>query len=240
LTREKEATSLTNSAETCHDKGGNKDAELLLKRSLQISRFLEIIEKALGPEHSDVLLVKRLVRREQAAIVMFYEQYKNLIYGTIRKDSFAQEHEIEDYFNNFWVRLMENDCRRLTLWKGNCRLSTYLVSMLKNFFKDEGRKYRPMEVLSAKDDVGEDPRDDIVHSIFTKEVRPYFRNCLKSLSERDREIINRAFIKDESVDEIAEALGMTNATYYKALHDAKKRLKKCVKVEFPFLLEDDL
>ena len=196
--------------------------------------------KALGPEHPDVLLVERLVRGEKAAKVMFYEQYKNLIYATIRKFSFAQEHEIEDYFNDFWVRLSDNNWRRLTLWKGNCRLSTYLVSMLRNFLKDEYRKYRPMEDESAMDDVGEDPSDDIVRSIFTKEVRPYFRNCLKSLSERDREIINREFFKDESVIEIAEALGVTKETYYKALHDAKKRLKKCVKVEFPFLLEDDL
>jgi RNA polymerase sigma factor (sigma-70 family) len=228
------AASLTNLAENDQAQGRKAEAEPFLKRSK------ENPNKVFGSDHPDILLVERVVRGEQAAIVMFYEQYKKVIKATIRKFSFIREYEVEDYIQEFMVRLMDDNWRRLTMWKGNCRLSTYLVSILKNFLMDQRRKHRPMEDESALDAVGEDPTDDIEDTIFTKQVLPRSRKCLNSLSERDREIINRVLVKDDSADEVAEALGLAKATYYKALHDAKKRLAKCMKVEFPFLFEDDL
>ena len=96
-----------------------------------------------------------------------------------------------------------------------------------------------MEDEKEIDAIGEDPSDDILDAIYIETLRLYFQECVKSLSERDREIINRAFIKDESAGDIADALGITKDTYYKALHDAKKRLVKLLKEEYPFHFEDD-
>ena len=184
-------------------------------------------------------LVERVINGEEDAIRLFYEINKNVLYSTIHKFYFAREYGVDDYYQEFMLRLIEDDWRRLRMWRGDSKLSSYLVTMLRNFLMDEYRKSRPMEDENGLETIGEDPSDDIEDTIYIDTLRPYFQECLKSLSERDHEIINRAFIKDESVDEIADALGITEATYYTALHRAKKRLVERIKEEYPFLFEDD-
>ena len=190
------------------------------------------------------LLVEGVINNEENSIRLFLETYKNIVYSTIHGFSFAQDYGVDDYYQEFMVRLMDKDWRRLSLWEGNCRLSTYLVSILINFLKDETRKKRdayqinsPMEDESALDNMGEDPSDDIEANIYIEMLRACCQEYLKSFSDQDREIFNMVFIKDEDADEASDALGMTKGAYYTAFHRLKKRLKEGLEEEYHFLFE---
>jgi RNA polymerase sigma-70 factor, ECF subfamily len=183
-------------------------------------------------------LVERVLRHDSDATVLFYDQYKRLIYGTIRKWTFIQNHEVDDVFQEFFTRLMESNWRRLSAWQGNSALSTYLVSILVNYLRDQYRKSRPMEDEGAIDEISENPREDIENNLHHESLRGYLIKSLQNLPERDSEIINQTFFKDRSADEVAASLGITTEAYYVALHRAKERLTKDLKEQFPYLFED--
>ena len=185
-------------------------------------------------------LINQVILGDSDAIRAFFEDYKKLIYHTIHGFSFISKSEVDDYFNNFFVKLMEDDWRRLTLWRRDCSLSTYLVTILKNYLKDESRKSRP-ETQDIDDTKITDVSiiEDMEHKFYIKDLMSYIDDARESLSDRDRDLINRTFFKEEEPDEISEALNINVNSYYVALHRAQKRLIELTKKEFPFLFGDN-
>jgi RNA polymerase sigma factor (sigma-70 family) len=182
-------------------------------------------------------LVEGIGRGDRDAISLFYEQYKSLFYGTIRKFTFIPYDEADDYFQEFFSRLMENDWRRLMAWRGDSRLSTYLVSSLRNYILDQKRKAVPVESFDANEDElgSENPTGDMEDEMDKKTLLNHLKDCARQLSDRDQEIFNRHFVRDEDAAVIAEALGVSMNAYYQAIHNTKSRLSRCLETEFPFL-----
>jgi RNA polymerase sigma factor (sigma-70 family) len=183
-------------------------------------------------------LIKRICNHhDDDAAVPFYEHCRPLVYGYIfKKFSSMQQSDVDDAFQGFFEKLMGNGWRRLCAWRQDSAASTYLLQILKNYLSDQYRKNRPMDDESAIEDLGEDPRDDLENSLHMDQLRPAIRGAMETLSDRDREIIQRMF-SDESANQIADAFGMSKATYYKACYDAKKRLKAQMMEEFPEFFE---
>jgi RNA polymerase sigma factor (sigma-70 family) len=185
-------------------------------------------------------LVERVARSDKDAITIFYNQYKALIYSIIRRFSFVQSHEADDFFQDFFERLMEDNWRRLSAWEGNSALSTYLVGILKNYLIDQYRKFRPIDDEDAIDKLSENPIEKIENNLHHQSLRTYFIDSLQHLPDRDRAIINQTFIKDESAAEVAASLGITTNSYYVALLRARKRLTDDLRERFPHLFEGSL
>jgi RNA polymerase sigma factor (sigma-70 family) len=191
------------------------------------------------PLDEEQQLVERILRGDQDALSEFYEQYERLIYGTIRKFDFYAFDEGDDYFNGFYVKLIEDDWRRLRAWRGDSRLSTYLCTILKNYLKDERRKKAPDPASpDTIDEISEDPFEEIEAEMDLITLRAHMKDCAEKLSDRDQEIFNRHFIKDEKTDDIADALGVNTNTYYRAVHNTKNRLINCLKKDYPFLFSE--
>lgn len=185
-------------------------------------------------------LINQVILGDPDAIRVFFKNYKKLIYHTIHGFKFIPKSEVDDYFNNFFVRLMEDEWRRLTLWRCDCSLSTYLVTILKNYLKDEGRKNRPETLdIDAANIPDTSTIEDMEHKLYIKDLMAYVDAARGSLSDRDRELINRTFFKNEEPDEISEALNINVNSYYVALHRAQKRLIELIQKEFPFLFGDN-
>lgn len=184
-------------------------------------------------------LADRFVLGDSKAQRMFFDQFKNLIYSTINKFSFVEKNEIDDYFNEFFIRLVVDDYKRIRQWDQRSRLSTYLVTLLRNYLIDEYRKKKKNQAVTDDDEQLPSSEDNI----YIQELLEYVRKAMDSLSERDREIINRKLLEDETPKEIADALGITKDAYYVALNRANKRLIKLLKKDYPQLFHgngDDL
>jgi RNA polymerase sigma factor (sigma-70 family) len=192
-----------------------------------------------GDKETLAELIKKICsHRDDTAAEPFYEHCKPLVYGYIfKKFSSMQVSDVDDAFHGFFEKLMGDGWRRLCAWRRDSAASTYLLQILKNYLSDQYRKNRPMDDESAIEDIGEDPRMDIENAQHLDQLRPAISEAMQSLSDRDREIIQRMY-SDESADQIADAFGMSKATYYKASFDAKKRLKAQMMEEFPEFFEN--
>jgi len=196
-----------------------------------------VFKKLTRDEEKD--LADRFVLGDSKAQRMFFDQFKNLIYSTINKFSFVEKNEIDDYFNEFFIRLVVDDYKRIRQWDQRSRLSTYLVTLLRNYLIDEYRKKKKNQAVTDDDEQLPSSEDNI----YIQELLEYVRKAMDSLSERDREIINRKLLEDETPKEIADALGITKDAYYVALNRANKRLIKLLKKDYPQLFHgngDDL
>jgi RNA polymerase sigma factor (sigma-70 family) len=176
-------------------------------------------------------------KRDPSAPEYFYELTRRLVYGYIvRWYGPNRSSDVDDTFQGFFEKLIEDNWRRLCAWGGKSAVSTYLIGILKNQLIDQSRKVRPVGTDDGLNDIPDESSTGIIEVMHLEKVRSSLRNAISTLSERDQEILNRT-LADESAEDIAAYIGTSKATYYKAYFDAQKRLKKMMEQEFPEFFE---
>lgn len=187
----------------------------------------------LPEREKDKILVNRILVGDEGAAELFYERYKNLIYGSIHKHAFIAKDEVDDRFQEFFGRLIEDDWRRLRAWRGDSKLSSYLVSILRNFLLDAHRKSRLTVSLDEIAEPATEPFEEIEADLDLSTGRTGLAECVQALSDRDRNLYAKHFVEEMSASDMAAALGMQRNAVYKAIHDAKTRLVRCLQAKFP-------
>ncbi|MFQ6610442.1 MAG: RNA polymerase sigma factor [Fidelibacterota bacterium] len=81
-------------------------------------------------------LIDKVIQREKDAINLFVELSEKIIYGAIHQFNGLDIHEMADLFQNIYLKLFEDDMRRIKLWKGDSEFSTYLYRIVINLVKD--------------------------------------------------------------------------------------------------------
>jgi RNA polymerase sigma-70 factor (ECF subfamily) len=62
----------------------------------------------------------------------------------------------------------------------------------------------------------------------SQEIQQALLGCMKKLNKRPRHVVNLRYMRDMSVGEIAQRLGMSNTAVYVMLHRVKDVLAECV------------
>jgi RNA polymerase sigma factor (sigma-70 family) len=182
-------------------------------------------------------LVDKVLEGDRNAITTFFETYRRLVYGVILKSQFDQSNA-DDLFQEFFKRLMENDWRKLRGWNAQSRLSTYLVSILRNFLIDEARKKKDTVALDDERALSTDPMKEAEKKMDLRTLKQKLAECCRKLPERDQKIYARRFVDEASTTQIAEEMGLTPNATYQAIHSTKARLTRCMKEEYPFLFSE--
>ena len=193
---------------------------------------------------TDAELIKLVLAGDPSAGNECVDRFGKLIYSIlIRQCGIPEDHQ-EDAFNHVFVKLFEDECRRLRTWRGESALSTFLYVVVRNL----GRDYREKEfgrekyMLEAGDEGGQDlreddaptPEDEVVVSSMEKVIR----DLVGSLEEICSRIIDLRFMKDMSYKEIVLATGLTVSNVGVRLHRCLDALSQLMKREFPDLFED--
>jgi RNA polymerase sigma-70 factor (ECF subfamily) len=167
----------------------------------------------------DRRLVARILAGDAGAVEEFVSQYEQFIYAILIRSLNLMPEEADEIFQRFLFHLWEDEFRRLREWKGKTKLSAYLAQIVRNLAHDY-RRQRPLEASEYPDTPVEDP---ILANV---ERRLTIERALARLSDRDRLLIHHRFIREESPNEIAAALGLTPNNVGVALSRAKSRLRK--------------
>lgn len=184
-------------------------------------------------------LVAAIVRGEQSAILTFYERYKLLVYSTINSFQFISANEADDYFQDFFAKLMEDNWRRLNLWEGKSKLSTYLVGILRNHILDQRRKFKPNTALDDVVELSVEPFKKVETEMDLETLKSHLKECVGRLNDRDKKLFEIHFVNEKPAEEASELLTLSKNAFYKAVHDTKKRLSDCMSREFPFLFSKE-
>jgi RNA polymerase sigma factor (sigma-70 family) len=184
-------------------------------------------------------LVAAIVRGEEAAMLTFYERYKRLAYSTINSYDPINASEADDYFQGFFAKLMEDNWRRLNLWEGKSKLSTYFVGILKNYILDQKRKLRANVALEDAEEISVEPFKRVEAEMDLATLKSHLKDCVDLMNERDKKLFELHFVKEQPAGEACDLLALSKNAFYKAVHDTRKRLSDCMSREFPFLFSKE-
>jgi RNA polymerase sigma-70 factor (ECF subfamily) len=170
----------------------------------------------------------------------FLAQYRRLVRSTVVKvcGSGKQRHEQEDIEAHVYEKLLEDECRRMRLWRRRARFSTYLVQVTRNLTLDylnKGGKKPHVEPFDEHHDIGE-PEPS-----FDGELNDLRLDALKWALEKlppRQSIIIQMRLEGKSLRGIAEALNRPAGTVSVENSRAMEKLREILRRSHPDLRED--
>ncbi|MCC6144086.1 MAG: sigma-70 family RNA polymerase sigma factor [Candidatus Hydrogenedentes bacterium] len=118
-------------------------------------------------EHEmELAIVEACGRGDAQGWDRFVKQYGRLIRATVARicQRFGtSETELDDIVGHVYEKLIEDDCRRITAWRGRARLSTYLVQVVRNLVLDYQAKATRAPNGVSLDTIAEPPVAAVDH-----------------------------------------------------------------------------
>jgi len=140
-------------------------------------------------------LIAGCLRSDKAAWDSFVRQYSNLVYYTIKK-TLVRHHSdphadlVEELYQEFFVSLLRNECKKLRQFRGahGCSLASWLRIVTTRLTIDFIRKQAlpSGEVASAMYRDSPDPGEPLIN----EEQERMLNQAIHSLSARDRILLD--------------------------------------------------
>jgi RNA polymerase sigma-70 factor (ECF subfamily) len=133
----------------------------------------------------------------------------------------AAEDLIGDVFLDVW--------RQANRFEGRSAVSTWLLAIAR-FKALSSMRRRPEEELD-EDTAGaiEDTSDNPEVSVQKKDKSTALRKCLEALSPEHREVIDLVYYHEKSVEEVAQIVGIPEATVKTRMFYARRKLAELLK-----------
>lgn len=180
-------------------------------------------EESLSAPPSDAALAARLVRRDEAALAEAYDTHAGAVFGLLSRllDHATAQEVLQDVFLRLWERPAAFDPAR-------AGLRAYLLVMARSRALDRLRAARTTVPLHSEDGVDlplPDGRPGPAQLSEDGARRDRLRAALAGLSDTHRETVERAYLRGQSREEIAQAMGVPVGTVKSRLSYALKHLK---------------
>lgn len=173
---------------------------------------------------SDDELVDGLKKHDMKYLHEFIDIYGKLIYGVLNSvlDKNHERHSIDECFDDVLLSIWYNiDCYD----ENKGKFVNWIISICKFKAIDYKRKSNKDYNLSDIDECNAEYNKSMEEEILLKEQKIELTNFINKLGEPDREIFNRRYFKEESIDDISKGLGIPKENIYNRLSRGRKKLK---------------
>jgi len=173
---------------------------------------------------SDEVLIGRIASGDRLAMQVLFARHHVRVYRFVLRlvgDPTRAEDLISDVFLDVW--------RQAGRFEARSAVSTWLLAIAR-FKALSALRKRPDEALD--DEMAgaiQDTADNPEVAVQKKDKGEILRECLKSLSPEHREIIDLVYYHEKSVEEVAEIVGIPEATVKTRMFYARKRLSELLK-----------
>ena len=177
---------------------------------------------------TDEALIGRIARSDQLAMRTLFARHRLRVYRfvlRIVKDETLAEDLLSDVFLDVW--------RQAAQFEARAAVSTWLLAIAR--FKALSAMRRRMDV-ELDDEMAAtiaDPADDPEVALQHKNGAEMLRQCLIKLSPAHAEIIDLVYYHGKSVKEVAEIVGISDATVKTRMFYARKKLAQLVQDTAP-------
>jgi len=173
---------------------------------------------------SDEVLIARIAGGDRLAMQVLYARHHVRVYRfvlrLVRNEATAED-LISEVFLDIW--------RQAGKFEGRSAASTWMLSIAR-FKALSALRRRPEEELDDET-AGqiEDHADSPETALAKKDKSLALRQCLTRLSAEHREIIDLVYYHEKSVEEVAEIVGIPEATVKTRMFYARKKLSELLK-----------
>ena len=176
---------------------------------------------------SDEVLIGRIAGGDRLAMQVLFARHHvrvfRFVLRLVRNEATAED-LISEVFLDVW--------RQAGKFEGRSAVSTWLLSIARFKALSALRRKRPEEELDEETaEAIEDQCDDPEVALEKKDKGAVMRQCLTGLSAEHREIIDLVYYHEKSVEEVAEIVGIPEATVKTRMFYARKKLAELLKAQ---------
>ena len=172
---------------------------------------------------SDDVLIERIANGDQLAMRTLYARHRVMIYRWLLRlagDQTSAEDLLSDVFLDVW--------RKAASFEGRSSVSTWLLAIARHKALSARRRRTDMELDKELAPTVVDPADNPELALQKKSRENLLRHCLAQLSPQHSEVIDLAYYHGKSIKEIAEIVGINEATVKSRAFYARKTLAQWV------------
>ncbi|MBC8213344.1 MAG: RNA polymerase sigma factor [Candidatus Marinimicrobia bacterium] len=177
--------------------------------------------------------IEKVLAENKNASRRFVELTESHIYGAIHVFGGLSQDEINDIFQTVFVKLFEDNKRRIRNWNQKSKFTTYLYRIVINIVKDylgSSRFKQEMKNLSSLSDSNDDSSRDIEEILSQKDSDAFdlitLRMALIRLKPDELEVVQLYYFNGLKEREISEKLGKPINTISSLKNRAIKKIRK--------------
>ena len=176
----------------------------------------------------DENLINKVIDDSIPGQVEFVKIAEKIIYGALSSFNQLDNHEKKDIIQGIFLKLFQNDKRRIKMWNKKAKFSTYLYMIATNHTLDYiDSKYYKQSLVSNGDSnvefIGNLKNTDISESVVNELTLDM---CKEKLRPIEKEIIDLYFEKGFKEKEIAQRLNISINTIGSIKNRAIKKIRK--------------
>jgi RNA polymerase sigma-70 factor (ECF subfamily) len=175
---------------------------------------------------SDDVLIGRIANGDRLAMqVLFARHHVRVFRFVLRlvRDEASAEDLISEVFLDVW--------RQAGRFEGRAAVSTWLLAIARFKALSALRRKPEQELDEEAAEAIEDSSDTPDVTLEKKETGALIKKCLGSLSAEHREVVDLVYYHERSVEEVAEIVGIPEATVKTRMFYARKKLAELLKAQ---------
>ncbi len=173
---------------------------------------------------SDEILIGRIASGDRLAMQVLYARHHvrvfRFVVRIVRNDATAED-LISEIFLDVW--------RQASKFEGRSAVSTWLLSIARFKALSALRRRSESELDEDQAETIEDEADDPETVLAKQGKAAVMRKCLMALSPDHREVIDLVYYHEKSVEEVAQIVGIPEATVKTRMFYARKKLGELLK-----------
>jgi RNA polymerase sigma-70 factor (ECF subfamily) len=173
---------------------------------------------------SDEVLIGRIAKGDRLAMQVLFGRHQVRVYRFVLRfvgNQAVAEDLISEVFLDVW--------RQADRFEGRSAVSTWLLAIARFKALSSMRRKPEEELDEATAESIEDTSDDPEVIAQKKDKSEILRKCLQMLSTEHREVIDLVYYHEKSVEEVAEIVGIPEATVKTRMFYARKKLSELLK-----------
>ena len=179
-----------------------------------------------NPATSDEVLIGRIANGDRLAMQVLFARHHvrvfRFVLRLVRNEATAED-LISEVFLDVW--------RQAGKFEGRSAVSTWLLSIARFKALSVLRRKPESELDEETAEAIEDTSDTPDVTLEKKQKADIIRKCLSGLSNEHREIVDLVYYHEKSVEEVAEIVGIPEATVKTRMFYARKKLGELLKAQ---------
>jgi RNA polymerase sigma-70 factor (ECF subfamily) len=185
----------------------------------------------------DRVLVERLLAGDSEAADLMVTRFSGLVWSILVRRFRLRDDQREELFQEVFVRLWEQDYRRIRMWSGEGDFASYLAPIVRHLALDRLRHPDGREQpLPDPEGPGEDPatgEPDPLELARIHEQRAAVERAVTGSAAADRELYRLRYEQQASYREISLTLKITVNNVGVRLARLTEKLRKAVEADTP-------
>lgn len=174
------------------------------------------------PTYNEEELVLLLKQQSREGFNYLYKQYSAVLYGVINKvvyDEHTAQDVLQDVFVKIWNNIDHYD-------PGKGRIYTWMINVARNSAIDKLRSKG--EIMKGKIQTGEDVVNNLARGMKTEQMTDTIglRKMVATLKPEYETIVDLAYFKGYTLDEISKALSIPLGTVKTRMRSAIQQLRE--------------